>query len=176
MPLQGKKRPVHKANVGDETNLPLDFQPKKKAPADIRGAPPLPHAARRSALQLAHDLLEKPEQHGESAGAEDRWVEISVCDTGKGVPQQVLNNLFEPFVTTRQKGTGLGLAISQRIVSAARGKIVVQTRQGQGSTFTVRLPAALSPQAEASASASQPGEPVPASGAVETPSVSATNR
>jgi two-component system sensor histidine kinase HydH len=110
------------------------------------------------------------------SGEPDRWVEVSVVDTGKGVPQQVLHNLFEPFVTTRQKGTGLGLAICQRIVSGASGKILVQTRENQGSTFSVLLPAAQEP-----AAAPQPGvgggavsEPV--SGALETPSVSATNR
>lgn len=71
-----------------------------------------------------------------------RWVEVQVTDTGPGIPEQVLNNLFEPFVTTRQKGTGLGLAISQRIVKGAGGNIVVRTRENQGSTFTVRLPVA----------------------------------
>jgi two-component system, NtrC family, sensor histidine kinase HydH len=103
------------------------------------------------------------------------WVEISVSDTGKGVPQQVLNNLFQPFVTTRQKGTGLGLAISQRIVSAANGKIVVQTRQDQGSTFTIRLPAVAS-SAPKPSPRTQPGDEPSPSGALETPSISVTNR
>ncbi len=70
------------------------------------------------------------------------WVEVRVIDTGPGVPQQVINNLFEPFVTTRRTGTGLGLAISQRIVRAAGGRILLRTRESQGSTFTVRLPVA----------------------------------
>jgi signal transduction histidine kinase len=115
--------------------------------------------------------------------AADPWVEISVTDTGKGVPQQVLNNLFQPFVTTRQKGTGLGLAISQGIVSAAGGKIVVQTRPDLGSTFTIRLPAvatkaAAEPSARTGAEPGprQPGEEPAPSGALDTPSISATNR
>jgi signal transduction histidine kinase len=112
---------------------------------------------------------------GPGSDASEPWVEISVSDTGKGVPQQVLNNLFQPFVTTRQKGTGLGLAISQRIVSAANGKIVVHTRQGQGSTFTVRLPAVVSGTAKPVAPR-QPGEDPSPSGAFETPSISVTNR
>ena len=65
-----------------------------------------------------------------------------MVDTGPGIPQQVLSNLFEPFVTTRQKGTGLGLAISQRLVRAVGGSILVRTREQQGSTFTIRLPVA----------------------------------
>jgi two-component system sensor histidine kinase HydH len=75
-------------------------------------------------------------------GRQRSWVEIHVIDTGPGIPQQVLSNLFQPWVTTRQKGTGLGLAISQRIVKGAAGSILVRTRENQGSTFTIRLPAA----------------------------------
>jgi signal transduction histidine kinase len=104
------------------------------------------------------------------------WVEIAVVDTGKGVPQQVLHNLFEPFVTTRQKGTGLGLAICQRIVSAASGKILVQTRQNQGSTFSVLLPAVLDAPPAPQPGVAAPPDPAPSSGALEAPSSSATNR
>ena len=62
-------------------------------------------------------------------------------DTGPGIPPEVLANLFVPFVTTKDRGTGLGLAISQRIVAAAGGRILVRTREGEGTTFVVRLPA-----------------------------------
>ncbi|MBX3247640.1 MAG: GAF domain-containing protein [Myxococcales bacterium] len=69
------------------------------------------------------------------------WVEVRVHDTGPGIPDDVLKNLFVPFVTTKDRGTGLGLAISQRIVAAAGGRILVRTREGEGATFVVRLPA-----------------------------------
>ena len=71
-----------------------------------------------------------------------RWVQISVRDTGPGIPSALLPNLFVPFVTTKQQGTGLGLAISQRIVSEAGGRIDVRSREGYGTTFVVLLPAA----------------------------------
>jgi len=70
-----------------------------------------------------------------------RWVQISVRDTGPGIPPDLLANLFVPFVTTKQQGTGLGLAISHRIVSEAGGRIDVRSREGFGSTFLVLLPA-----------------------------------
>jgi signal transduction histidine kinase len=70
-----------------------------------------------------------------------RWVQISVRDTGPGIPSDLLANLFVPFVTTKQQGTGLGLAISHRIVSEAGGRIDVRSREGFGSTFLVLLPA-----------------------------------
>ncbi len=69
------------------------------------------------------------------------WVEVHVADTGPGIPQKVLKNLFVPFVTTKDRGTGLGLAISQRIVNAAGGHIEPRSSAGIGTTFVVRLPA-----------------------------------
>jgi signal transduction histidine kinase len=73
---------------------------------------------------------------------ERRWVELWVTDTGPGIPEKVLANLFVPFVTTKDRGTGLGLAVSQRIVSAAGGHIEARSQERVGSTFVVRLPAA----------------------------------
>lgn len=70
------------------------------------------------------------------------FVEITVADTGPGIPRTTLEKLFLPFFTTKEKGTGLGLAISQRIVSGAGGRIEVKSYEGKGSTFTVVLPAA----------------------------------
>ena len=69
-------------------------------------------------------------------------VEISVHDTGPGISQKVLKNLFVPFFTTKEKGTGLGLAISQSIVQNAGGSIAVQSTSGSGTKFVISLPAA----------------------------------
>ncbi len=78
----------------------------------------------------------------------DGQTEIEVTDTGVGIPAEALPRLFEEFyrVKTDQTrdipGSGLGLAICRRIVSAFGGSIDVRTRVGEGTTFTVRLPAA----------------------------------
>ena len=69
-------------------------------------------------------------------------VEISVHDTGPGISQKVLKNLFVPFFTTKEKGTGLGLAISQSIVQNAGGSIYVQSTTISGTKFVISLPAA----------------------------------
>jgi signal transduction histidine kinase len=73
------------------------------------------------------------------------WVELRVTDSGPGISQKVLNNLFVPFYTTKNQGTGLGLAISQRLVQSAGGTIEVNTHEGAGTTFTVVLPASEDP-------------------------------
>jgi two-component system, NtrC family, sensor kinase len=68
-------------------------------------------------------------------------VEISVADTGSGIPADRLSAIFEDFVTTKRRGLGLGLAISKRIVEQLGGTISVESEIGRGTTFTMRFPA-----------------------------------
>lgn len=79
---------------------------------------------------------------GPTSRPEDETVEIAVRDTGPGISQKVMKNLFVPFFTTKEQGTGLGLAISQSIVRNAGGVIDVQSQSGSGTTFVIALPAA----------------------------------
>jgi PAS domain S-box-containing protein len=69
---------------------------------------------------------------------EEIWV--SLADTGGGIPHEQLNRIFEPFYTTKKKGSGLGLMIVQRIVRAHGGRIELDSRAGQGTTFKIWLP------------------------------------
>ena len=75
---------------------------------------------------------------------DDGFVEILVEDNGAGIPPDQLEQVFEPFYTSkgREEGTGLGLSISHQIVQEHGGDILVSSEVGQGSCFTVRLPAA----------------------------------
>lgn len=68
------------------------------------------------------------------------WVWVSIGDTGPGMSQAQLKNLFTPFFTTHEKGSGLGLMIVQRIIRAHRGKIEVESQEGSGTEFRVFLP------------------------------------
>jgi signal transduction histidine kinase len=72
----------------------------------------------------------------------DRKVEIHVKDNGAGVPQKVIDKIFQPFFTTKPtgQGTGLGLSLSYDIIKAHGGEIKVDTKEGEGSEFIVRLP------------------------------------
>ncbi|MFH1757463.1 MAG: [Fe-Fe] hydrogenase large subunit C-terminal domain-containing protein [Pseudomonadota bacterium] len=79
-----------------------------------------------------------------------RSIEVSVRDTGYGVPPENLGKIFMPFFTTKKigKGTGLGLAIAYGIVKMHRGSIDVESKVGQGTTFLVRLPVISSAKPE----------------------------
>ena len=70
---------------------------------------------------------------------EQAHVEVSISDTGPGIPVELREKIFEPFFTTKQHGTGLGLAIVKRIVTAHRGSIFVNSILG-GTNFVVQFP------------------------------------
>ena len=66
-------------------------------------------------------------------------IEVTVSDSGPGIPDDIRDHIFEPFMTTNQNGTGLGLAISKRIVTAHKGNIFVESFTG-GTIFHVTIP------------------------------------
>jgi len=70
----------------------------------------------------------------------DSPVRLEVRDNGPGIPEELRERLFQPFVTGRPGGTGLGLAIVQRAVEAHRGLVLVDSRPGKGTTFTIFFP------------------------------------
>jgi len=69
-------------------------------------------------------------------------VEVNVKDNGSGIPQKVLDKIFQPFFTTKPtgQGTGLGLSLSYDIVKAHGGELKVETKEGEGSEFIISLP------------------------------------
>jgi two-component system, NtrC family, sensor kinase len=70
-------------------------------------------------------------------------IRILVGDTGAGIPKELLESIFEPFVTTKgEKGTGLGLWIVRGIIGNHGGKISVRSKLGKGTIFKIELPAA----------------------------------
>lgn len=67
-------------------------------------------------------------------------IELAIHDTGIGIPSENINRLFEPLFTTKSSGTGLGLNVVQRLVQINDGEIDVESTEGDGTTFKVRLP------------------------------------
>lgn len=87
--------------------------------------------------------MRKSQHRGLSAASGESEIEVSVSDTGPGVPAQLLESIFEPFrqVTTHdRRGLGLGLHISRCLIEAHRGRIWAESMLGEGTTFHFTLP------------------------------------
>jgi signal transduction histidine kinase len=84
--------------------------------------------------------------------SENRMTVLEVIDNGAGISPSMKNHLFELFHSTKgNKGTGIGLAVAKKIVEEHDGSITVKSNQGEGTSFTIRLP--TNPQVGADASA-----------------------
>ncbi|MBQ2326868.1 MAG: HAMP domain-containing histidine kinase [Clostridia bacterium] len=94
-------------------------------------------------LNAFHALPEEGGRLEISVKLEYGQVAFTFSDNGCGIPRDVVEHIFEPFYTTKEggRGTGLGLAIAQQIAEDHHGSISVSSKEGEGSTFTVRLPA-----------------------------------
>jgi signal transduction histidine kinase len=68
------------------------------------------------------------------------FVRFEISDTGSGISEENLSKIFEPYFSTKETGTGLGLAIVQKIIDVHSGAIDVESKEGKGTKFTVRLP------------------------------------
>jgi signal transduction histidine kinase len=87
----------------------------------------------QNGFEAAVSVITKKKENG---------VEIAVTDNGSGIPEKLLEKIFQPFFTTKPtgQGTGLGLSLSYDIVKAHGGELKVETKEGEGSTFIVQLP------------------------------------
>ena len=81
-----------------------------------------------------------------TALVDDSSIEVSVADTGTGIPPEKLNTIFDTFYTTKNHGTGLGLAITRTIVQTFGGKVWAENRPGGGARFRFILPLSKSAQ------------------------------
>ena len=79
---------------------------------------------------------------GDRGKPDNQRVEIRIADNGNGIPQKILDKIFQPFFTTKPtgQGTGLGLSLSYDIVKAHGGELKVETKERKGSTFIIQLP------------------------------------
>jgi two-component system NtrC family sensor kinase len=82
-----------------------------------------------------------------------RAVEIAIADTGAGIAPENLSRIFDPFFTTKQMGTGLGLSVVYGVVEKHGGSMKAQSRVGEGTMMTIRLPLAGETAAPAGAAA-----------------------
>jgi signal transduction histidine kinase len=73
---------------------------------------------------------------------DDGFVCFDISDTGSGISEENLPKIFEPYFSTKETGTGLGLAIVHKIVDIHHGTIDVRSTEGNGTSFTIKLPKA----------------------------------
>ncbi|MBD3178401.1 MAG: PAS domain S-box protein [Candidatus Latescibacteria bacterium] len=100
-----------------------------------------------NAAHAIEDVVgDKPGEKGKitiSSGHDDKYVIVNISDTGTGIPEEIRSRIFDPFFTTKEvgKGSGQGLAISHKIiVEEYGGEIGIDSEEGSGSTFTIKLP------------------------------------
>jgi two-component system sensor kinase FixL len=145
-----QKRPGQIAAVVDEalemfqdTFKEQHIQVRRVEETPLPPVPFDPKQVHQVLINLLKNALEAMPQGGEititSRLREDK-VEISVSDTGAGMPPEVAENIFQPYFTTKEKGTGLGLAICQNIMTEHGGCIFADSPPGRGATFTIQLP------------------------------------
>jgi signal transduction histidine kinase len=147
--------PVDEIVAGAGTLIEVEAAKKGLSFAARRGAEDVKvHADRERTTQILTNLLTNAVKFTDAGSvtvgwrADDRAVRIDVRDTGRGIPDDKLASVFEPFVQAgrsaeeQQQGVGLGLAISRELARAMGGDLTVESAVAEGSTFTLRLPRA----------------------------------
>jgi PAS domain S-box-containing protein len=139
------------ANAATGHIISIDFEP----PTDAITIPVDPAQIEDAVLNLIINAIESADSNGQvtirvarSADPQDNRAEehqsaeavIEVSDNGRGISEEDLTRIFNPFFTTRTGGTGLGLPAVRRIVRAHSGRVEVRSSPGEGSTFSIHLP------------------------------------
>ena len=172
--------PTNLAKIVEETLVLLEREMTKYRIAVETHLPPVPevHAIGNQIQQVLLNLLINARQAMPSGGRvtirlehdpKSGMVDLSVRDTGSGIPADKLKRIFEPFYTTKQGpddsgkgGTGLGLSACRNIIEAHRGRIRVNSTVGKGTEFIIRLPVAIAPETSAAITAETARVPRPA--------------
>lgn len=112
----------------------------------VGGVAAKPDEIRQAFFNVIRNAIEAMQGRGTlevASGMDEGGVRVSIRDTGPGIPKEQQRKIFDPFFTTKgpDEGEGLGLYIVQQIVKKYDGSVAVQSEEGQGTTFTFRLPA-----------------------------------
>ncbi len=138
-------------HAGLESTLNVVWNEIKYKADVVREFGPLPQVQCRPAqinqvfMNMLVNAVQAIPEHGTitlRSGCADDKVWVSISDTGKGIPPELMTRVFDPFFTTKPvgQGTGLGLSVSYGIIDKHGGHIDLQSKPGQGTTFTIWLP------------------------------------
>ena len=131
--LKISKKQIEHANIITQANIPENL-PFVMASADELG---------QVILNLIINAIESMQKGGKiiiTVVVIEPVVEISIRDTGKGIPENQLSYIFDPFFSTKTEGSGLGLAVSYKIVERFGGMLTAESQLNQGSVFKISLP------------------------------------
>lgn len=119
----------------DKNLPPVQCQPGAVSQVIVNLIVNAAHAAEENKTRTSHFIKVE-------TGIEKNYITIKVSDTGIGIPENIINKIFNPFFTTKkiEKGTGQGLTISKTIIERHKGKISVSSSPQSGTVFTVKLP------------------------------------
>jgi signal transduction histidine kinase len=135
-----------------ETQAPLAWRQRQvQLIADVPSEGPLGQLDPQRVAQIVSNLISNAVRHTPPGGivaarvmAQPEWVCIEVRDTGEGIPADVLPRVFERFyqgAEGRERGAGLGLALVKELAESMGGHVAAESAPGEGSCFSVRLPA-----------------------------------
>jgi len=120
-------------------------EPASALADDLPEAHADPNQLRQALLNLLRNAVDAMEGGGSLAvrtRLADGRIEVSIADSGHGIPSDEVERIFEPLYSTKPDGTGLGLAIARQIVEVHGGALMCESEQGVGTTFSLRLPPA----------------------------------
>ena len=126
----------------EQAGTTLEAPDSGAAPLLVRGDP---SALEQLFLNLLLNAAEATSAGGRvtvSAAFDGNEVEVTIQDSGHGIPAALLGRVFDPFVSTKPEGTGLGLAIARQIAIAHGGELSMESESGAGATARLRLPRA----------------------------------
>jgi len=121
----------------------LTYEPADNLPL-LRASPNHLQGVWLNLIMNGMDAMDKEERHIRVVSCQQgNDVRVSISDNGQGIPPEKLSRIFEPFFTTkdRDRGTGLGLSVCHRVIKQHGGLILVDSKVGEGTTFTVVIPA-----------------------------------
>jgi PAS domain S-box-containing protein len=146
-PLKTEPKPVQMESLVRDTllkiRIPQNVKVSFKVSETLQTVTVDPAVMRRVFSNLIMNTIQAMPNGGELTIDLSRTEEhllVSFRDRGVGIPEENLGKLFNPFFTTKSKGQGLGLPVCKKLVEAQNGRITVESKPGEGSTFTVKLP------------------------------------
>lgn len=129
----------------DHGSVNKDIRIRKKLLAELPLINADPNSLKQLLLNILTNSIESIEESGEilietRIKEKESKITIEISDTGKGIPEDIIKNIFDPFFTSKETGTGLGLTISHEIIVAHRGDISFERNEGKGTKCIITLP------------------------------------